>query len=390
MSDLKLKNLDKVIERIKSTSQNKGRVVIYADSDMDGIVSAIILNEIFKSLNDCYNDSEYIQFYFPCREIERYGLNNIALDFLAKFAPADLFTLDCGIGNFAEIDRAKELGFEVIVIDHHQILGRLPNALIIVDPHQEGEEYYFKEFANAGLMVKLAQEMITDQKRLNDIFALGALATIADRVPQIGENLEITQKGLSVLKNLDRLGFRTLLRHTEPDLDSLDDINLRIINPLNVAARIGKVSQTFLLLNSQDPVECEEIVKNLLEISRRKFEEKNKIINDVVLRVEKYQSFPPDFIFEGSKDWDAAAIGSACSDILKKYSRPVFLYKINENESSGSARLPKEYNGVKALEFCKDYLMAYGGHPPACGYSFKNENEKNFKDNLEKYFRLSL
>ncbi|HOU45610.1 MAG TPA: DHH family phosphoesterase [Candidatus Pacearchaeota archaeon] len=387
MSDLKLKNFDNVISQIKRCAKEGGKVVIYSDSDMDGIVSALIMAEIFRYLNDCYLNPEFLKFYFPCRETEKYGLNDEALDYLCGFAPALLFTLDCGISNFDEIVRAKKMGFQVIVIDHHQILGRLPDALYVIDPHQEGEEYPFHDFANAGLMVKLAEEIVKDEKRLNELLAFGALATIADRVPQIGENKEITEKGLAWLKDIDRLGFRTLLRHTEPDLSSLDDISLKIINPLNVSARIGKVSQTFILLDSKDPAECEEIVKNLLEINKRKFEEKIKIVNDVVSRIEKYKKFPPDFIFEGSTEWDPVSIGSAASDILKKYGRPVFLFKVRENDSIGSARLPKEYNGVKALEFSKDYLIGYGGHPPACGYTFRNRDVNLVKESLEKYFR---
>jgi single-stranded-DNA-specific exonuclease len=385
-----LLNFDNIVNAIKEYALAEKRVIVYADSDLDGLVSALIMAGIFRYLNPIYNDKNNLIFYFPEREKEGYGLNNNALEYLKQFSPAILFTVDCGVTNIKEIDIANDLGFECIVIDHHQILGHVPNARFVLDAHQPGETYEFKDFANAGLMVKLAKAIIEDKKIFNDLLAFGALATISDKVPVIGENKEIIDEGLEVLKDVDRLGFRTLLRNTEPDLSLMDDLILKVINPLNISINKDHVNQSFVLLDSNDPVLCEQIVKDLLESNRRKIEEKQKVINDVVGRVEKYQTFPPDFIFEGSKDWEPAPIGSACSDILKKYGRPVFLFKIYENESIGSARLPKEYNGVKALEFSKDYLITYGGHPPACGYRFKNENAQLVKESLSKYFRQNL
>lgn len=386
----KMLNFDNIVNAIKVYASNKTRVVVYADSDLDGLVSAKIMAEIFRYLNPEYKNKENLIFYFPEREKEGYGLNDNAVNYLKQFSPGVLFTVDCGITNFSQIDEMNNSGFETIVIDHHQVLGKIPNARFVLDPHQPDETYNFKDFANAGLMVKLAEAIIKDPKKYNEVLSLGALATISDKVPVVDENKVIIDKGLKVLKDVDILGFRTLLRNTEPDLESSEDVLLKIINPLNISINKDHINQSFLLLDTDDANLCEQIVRQLLDAVDKKLKAKQQIINDVVNKVEQYKNFPPDIIFEGSKDWDAVAIGSACSDILKKYGRPVFLFKIYDEYSIGSARLPKEYNGVKALDYSKELLLTYGGHPMACGYKFVNQNADLVKESIIKYFRQNL
>ena len=151
----KIKNIEKAAERIKKAVQNKERIILYGDSDLDGISSVVILEEAIKGLGghvDCA--------FFPDRETDGYGINLKALDMLKDKVPALLITLDLGIGNIEEVDIANKMGFEVIIIDHHEVLFGVPNASIIVDPKQKDDDYPFKGLANVGIAYNLCMELV--------------------------------------------------------------------------------------------------------------------------------------------------------------------------------------------------------------------------------------
>src|SRR3989344_4008952 len=140
----KIKNLEQAAERIKRAAQNSEPIIIYADSDLDGIASATILSEAVKNLG-----GKISAVAFPDRENDGYGINLRALDFLKDKAPALFITLDLGIGNVKEVALANDLGFEVIIVDHHEPLQSLPPASIIVDPKQAGDDSGITYVANA-------------------------------------------------------------------------------------------------------------------------------------------------------------------------------------------------------------------------------------------------
>ncbi len=198
----KIKNLEKAAERIKKAVQNNERIILYGDSDLDGISSVVILEEAIKSLG-----GKADSVFFPDRETDGYGINLKALDLLKDKAPALFITLDLGIGNSKEVEAANKMGFEVIVVDHHETLFGIPEAAIIVDPKQEADEYPFKGLANVGVTFNLCMELLgsgISENLKNSFLELAALGTIADMVPQVEQNQEIIEEGLRSLKNTFR------------------------------------------------------------------------------------------------------------------------------------------------------------------------------------------
>jgi len=190
----KIKNLEKAADRIKKAVANNERIILYGDSDLDGISSVVILEEAIKSLGG-NTDSVF----FPDRENDGYGINMNALSILKNKAPALFITLDLGIGNIKEVEAANKMGFEVLIIDHHETLVGTPKASIIVDPKQETDSYPFKGLANVGITFKLCEEMLgsgISKSLRNSFLELSALGTIADMVPQVDENQKIIEEGL--------------------------------------------------------------------------------------------------------------------------------------------------------------------------------------------------
>jgi single-stranded-DNA-specific exonuclease len=397
-----IKNLAKAAERIKEAIKKNENIVIYADADVDGVTSAIILKESI--CNVAYSDPKkykklpQIKFYFPNRKIEGYGLNKTAVEFLkGSFLPAGgkgkkidktlLVTLDCGITNFEEVKLARSYGFSVVIVDHHQVLEKMPKADIIVDPNQEGDET-FKKFANAGLAFKLAEELLGEsmsQGLRTSFLELAALATIADMMPEIEENSDIIIQGLAGIQQSQRPGIKVFFEIFDPnDFISKRDMIAKIISVLNVAsAREDHLHECFVLLTTGDYDQAKESGLLLLEKSIRHHEEIRGLEEEVKFIIAG-KGLP--IVFEGSKNWDIELLGAVASRIVRQTDKPVFVFKIGEETSRGSVRAPKGMDVVKAMASCSSLLEMFGGHPPAAGFTVKNENLEKFKDGLIEYF----
>ena len=381
---LEIKNLKKAAERIKEAIKNKERIILYGDADMDGVSSVIILKECIKNLG-----GDIAAVYFPDREVEGYGLNQHALKYLKKHAPALFIPLDLGIGNFEEIKLAKKMGFEVLIVDHHKILKKLPKAPIIIDPHQRGDKYPFKEFAAAGVVFKLTEAMLGKQLTpalRNNFLELAALATIADMMIQEEDNLEIVTMGLVSLKNTFRPGLKIFLNALENNSRSMAQ---KIISACHSAGTaINHLNEAYILLTSTSVEEAEPIAEELLEKSYLRHQRIKEITEEVEKRI--FKKGGESIVFEGDKDWPILMAGPASSKICNIYKKPVFLYSQREKDSQGAVRTPKGVDGVKPMIQCSKLLETYGGHPQAAGFRIKNKNLEKFKTCLIKYFQNQI
>ncbi len=383
------KGIKEVAKRVLKAAENKEKVIIFGDADLDGIASVVILQELFELLNPLYVQNNNLKVYFPDREEEGYGISLRALDFFANEPPALFFAVDCGISDFEAVKKAKKMGFEVIIIDHHQILGKLPKADIIVDPKQKDETYPFKEFAAAGLLYKLAQATLAQTKHpqvvQEKLLELAALATLSDQMPLKEDNREIVDKGMNALLTTQRQGLLALIDLGEADIQTDIDVFQKIIAPLNSSRLDKHIAQSFFLLTETSTRKAKLLAQRLIKQGQEKRNIIRLALEETVEEIEK-QKHEPMIIFKASKLWKAAASGALASKLLQRYKKPVFICKKGDTKSICSVRVPKEFDGVAAMTHCKKLLEVYGGHAPACGCRLKNENLLKFKKCLEKYF----
>lgn len=378
-----IKNLKKASERICLAAQKKEKVIIYSDTDMDGVGSAIILKETLKNLG-----LEPVDIYFPDREVEGYGITEPALVFLKKYAPALLVSLDCGIGNYREVDLANKMGFEVVIIDHHQPLDIIPKASIIVDPKQKGDEYPFKEFANVGITYKLCSEILKDKLTeglRQDFLQFAALATIADMMPRTDDNEAIIMEGLGYIKSSWRPGIKTLLEVLSAENLNLLDTAHKINSFLNIRSVGRRLPISYELLTALDEKTARELAEDLFEKGLEKKERIRLITEEVKERIAKKTGDP--IFFEGDKNWELVLLGVVASSLSQEYKKPVFLYRVGDDASHGSIRTPSGFNVVDAMKTCSDMLITYGGHPQAAGFKLSNEQVENFKKCLFEYYK---
>jgi single-stranded-DNA-specific exonuclease len=195
--------LTAAVKRLNEAIEKRHRIAIYGDYDVDGVCGIVILLECLQTLG------AQVEYYVPDRFEEGYGLNNAAVEKLAGQGIQLLVTVDCGINSVEEVDRANELGMEVIVTDHHTPEALLPAAQVIVNPRLGAPEKCI-DLCGAGVVFKLAQSLGSDlvsKRQLDEWIELAALATIADIVPLRGENRILVREGLASMKNTERPGL---------------------------------------------------------------------------------------------------------------------------------------------------------------------------------------
>ncbi|OGZ72249.1 MAG: hypothetical protein A2908_03860 [Candidatus Staskawiczbacteria bacterium RIFCSPLOWO2_01_FULL_38_12b] len=386
----KIKNLKEAAERIKTAVKNNEKIIIYGDSDCDGITSTVILQETIQNLpfdTAQGKGGKVDMVLFPNREDDGYGINARALKFLENKAPALFITLDLGISNVKEIEVLNEYGFEVIVVDHHQVLQSIPNAQIVVDPQQKDDTSEYKYLANVGLTFKLAEEILGREFSVNlknSFLELTALATISDMVPQIGDNKMFIEEGLRSLKHTFRPGLRAFL-DILGEGEVLSGEYYKVISALNAAESIDFKNESYDLLTSASPNRCMELAQDLISKTNYKQIKIKEITEEVERRIA--QKKDELIIFEGDPAWRLVLAGPVASILYNKYQKPTFIFKKGDSESAGSVRSTKELNSVEAMKTCRDFLITYGGHPQASGFRIKNENLERFKNSLNEYFK---
>ena len=378
---MEIKNLKKTAQRILKAIRNKENIILYGDADLDGVTSVIILKETIEKLG--YSACAV---YFPDREKEGYGISEIGLNSLTPQLLKDaghalLIALDLGITNFKEVKQAKELGFEVIIIDHHETLDRLPEAKIIVNPKQKGDRYPFKGLATVGIVFKLSEVLL--ENKMSEILRknfleLTALATIADMMPREKENKIFIEEGKLSLENSQRLGIRAFF--SPPPLFSkkwwgVEQKLSRFISILNVREVKAQLPASYRLLTTSSFKEAKEIIEKLLAKNKLRREK----IKQMLMMIEKEIYLREPIIFAGGPNFEFSLISIVASRICQKYKKPTFIYKKLQNEATGTVRTPSGINSVLLMKKCSEELLTFGGHPSAAGFRIKNENLAKFK-----------
>lgn len=380
-----IKNIDETAQRVQRAAANQEKIILFADADLDGVCSLIILEETIKSIG-----GKVAIVYFPDRDNEGYGLNAIAVDFLKRQSPALLITLDCGIGNFQEVKDANTAGLEVIIIDHHQVLGNLPEgASLIVNPKQPADSYPFKNLANTGIVYYLAKTILAEglSPSLNQSFLeLAALATIADMMEEQADNKMIIDKGLATFLKTARPGLKVLVDLLAIESKSVRAVAQKIVAVLNITELANHLPKSYNLLTAIEEKQGRSLAAVLFQKSQERYLAITNMVSEVDFLVNESE-LEGVIIFAGNPVWPQVLTGAVASRICNKYQKPTFVFKVGLKVSRGSVRTPKGVDGVEALKSCHEFLSVYGGHAQAAGFTCSNGQTTALKSCLESYFK---
>ncbi|MFA5737074.1 MAG: single-stranded-DNA-specific exonuclease RecJ [Candidatus Paceibacterota bacterium] len=384
-------DIETAARRIIDAIYRKEKIIIFGDYDADGIPGALVIESFLKRIG--YND---FAVYIPDRHLEAHGLTIKAVETFVKEKAGLIITVDCGITNIEAVDKANELGLDVIITDHHLTQVKIPQALAVVDAKREDDKYPFKMLSGCAVAFKLVQ-VILGIERFNIpegwekwLLDLVAISTISDMVPLEGENRVLAHFGLKVLKKTRRLGLQTLLGMLKirPAYVSEDDIGFMIGPHLNSAGRMSQASQAYYLLRTDDEIEAVTIAKHLVE----KNKERRTLVDFILKETESLlvnKKLSPVLVI-GNPRWGLGVLGLAANRLLEKYERPVFLWSRNSNgEIKGSCRSDGTVDLVELMNKAggKKYFKAFGGHAVAAGYSLVEGKEKELEKKLNDAYK---
>lgn len=378
-------DMEKAVQRIVWAIESKERIVIFGDYDADGIPGASILSSLFKKIM-------YPNFsvYIPDRYEEKYGLSVFAIEKFAEEGTRVVITVDCGITDFLPAERARELGIDLIITDHHLPHAELPNAFAVINHKREGDLYPFKFLSGAGTAFKLAQALVRVpslgippgwEKWLLDLVAI---ATICDMVPLVGENRALAHFGLRVLRQTRRPGLVTLFRKTRLDAATLteDDIGFTIGPRINIASRMSHGKLALELLTTDNWAHARAIVDTLEKLNR----ERKGLVQSMIEEVKVFHEKDRPILFVGSNDWKVGIISAAANRLLEEYGRPVCLWTTNNRgEVKGSFRSDGSVSVLALFERAggRGLFVDYGGHEHSGGFSVLPERLEELRDRLE-------
>jgi len=386
-----LPDIDKAVERIRRAIGEGEKVLIYGDYDADGVTATSLLILLFAQFG------QKPGYYIPHRVDEGYGLHAEAIEAAAADGVGLIVTVDCGISSVAEVERARELGIDVIITDHHEPGREVPNACAVVNAKLTGCLYPYRELAGVGVAFKLAWALgqafspakrVTSEFRrfLVDAMGLVALGTVADVVPLTGENRVFAAFGLQALQGSAQPGMVALIRQVGIEGKALSprDVSFKLAPRLNAAGRLGAADVCVELLTCDSPERAAEIASELDECNRSR----QRVQAAIVTSAREQLLSDPQWeerrsIVLADSEWHAGVLGIVASKLTEEFHRPTILLAIDGDQVRGSARSVPGVNMFAAIDACGDLLTSYGGHSGAAGVRMPLAQLDAFRERFE-------
>ncbi len=377
-------DMEKATDRIIKAIKNKEKILIYGDYDVDGITSTTVLKKFLKERGV---NTDY---YIPNRLQEGYGLNNEALEKIAKRGVQLMITVDCGISAVEETEFARRLGIEIIITDHHEPGEFLPNALAVVDAKVKTNQYPFNQLAGVGVVFKLIQALSIklglDEKEYLKYLDLVCLGTISDIVPLVDENRVIAKLGLKLVNVTKNLGLKTILMSSGYKIIDSNTVSFGIAPRINACGRIGTAEEALQLLLSENQEEVLKLTDNLNRYNRERQEKEKEILTEAIKQIDINEKKNPAIIL-GGDGWHHGVIGIVSSKITEMYFKPSILVGFEGNDGKGSGRSIPGIDLHETILKCGKNLEKYGGHAMAVGLSVKKEKFEAFKEETNEYLK---
>ena len=375
-----MKGMRDAVERIRRAIANNEKILIYGDYDVDGTTAVVLLRKAIEMAGG------HADYHVPHRVREGYGMREDVIERAAREDVKVLISVDTGIRDAAVVAKARELGIDSIVTDHHlPDEGAMPQALAVVNPNQPGCDYPEKGLAGVGIAFKLAQALLGGldwppvrlASVLRSMLKIVAIGTVADLAPLLGENRVIAKVGLEELLRPRHPGLKALL-----DVSGLSnkaslsagDIGFRIGPRLNAAGRMDTARAVIDLFEAETFEQAMPIAQSLDRLNAERQAAEQEIVDEVVARLIKAP--PTDvapFIVMYGEGWHPGVIGIVASRVVDRFHRPTIVLSADSATglAVGSGRSIPGFHLLEALESVSGIFERFGGHRQAAGCTVK-------------------
>jgi single-stranded-DNA-specific exonuclease len=375
-----LTGMREAVDRVLGAVARRERIVVHGDYDVDGITSTVIVRRAIEILGGD------VTHFVPDRLRDGYGLQPATVERLQAAGATLIISVDCGIRATEAAVRARELGIDLIITDHHEPSSRLPPALAVINPKRPDCAYPDKHLAGVGVALKLVQGLLgaSDQARaaLPHFVKVAAIGTLADAVPLVGENRIIARYGLESLSTGPHgVGLEALLDETGLTGRTVDSFHVSfVLAPrLNAAGRMksADVALNLLLMRGRDgdaKTQARDLARQLSAENARRQEQEAAILAEARHVIEgDPQIGAQNMLIVASEGWHRGVIGIVASKLVELYGKPTLVLSIEDGVAHGSARSIPAFDLLGALESCADVCLRLGGHRHAAGVTLEAE-----------------
>jgi single-stranded-DNA-specific exonuclease len=383
----RLTDLGPAVERLQAAIANRERIAVHGDYDVDGVTSTVILRRALELLG-----ADVIHF-LPERMRDGYGLQPAAVDRLHAQGARVIVSVDCGIRSGEAALRARELGLDLIITDHHEPDGSsLPQALAVINPKRHDCQYPDKHLAGVGVALKVVQALCTNAGRqawMPAFIKIAAIGTVADVVPLVGENRVIAKLGLDTLsRGRHQVGLRVLLESANLLGKTLDSfhIGFMLAPRINAAGRMSTPDLAARLLLASDESMAEEargLATQLNDENTRRQTEEATIVAEAKKLIENDPLVGAhNVLVVGGEGWHRGVIGIVASKLVDAFHKPAIVLSYDGEEVHGSCRSIPAFDMLAGLESCAELFVKFGGHRQAAGLTMERGRVKEFRDRI--------
>jgi single-stranded-DNA-specific exonuclease len=382
-----LPDMDKAVKRLVKARKQQEKITIYGDYDIDGLTATTVLLEAFEKFG-----FENVDAFIPNRFVEGYGLTVDAVERIAATKSTLIVTVDCGSLSEVEIIRARELGVDVVVTDHHNVAPIQPPAVAVINPKRSDHTYPFIDLAGVGVAFKLVQALQTkldglpigQEKWLLDLVALG---TVCDVVTLVDENRTYVYWGLKVMAKSHRPGLKALMAvaAVEPSKVNARSLGFGLGPRMNASGRLETAQYSLDMLRATSGMDALEKAQRLDEFNKERRIDQNRIFNEAIIQAEVYKDLP--VLVVSGQNWNHGIVGIVAAKLLEKYKKPTYVLEEMGEESKGSARSYGDFSAVDAIRASDDIITKGGGHTLAAGVTLPTTNISAFRDRVNEFYR---
>lgn len=394
----RLTGMREAVTRLRQAIERGELILLYGDYDADGTTAVVLLKKAIELAGGT------VRYHVPHRFREGYGMRSEVVEQAARQGIRLILSADTGIRSMDAVQRARQLGLDVIITDHHLPDAQLPPATAILNPNQPGCDYPDKNLCGAGLAFKLAQALFRSLgwpearlRRLEESFLkLAAIGTVADVVPLTGENRILVKQGLDGLRKVRNPGLRALLKNagiTEGDRPSAGQVAFRIAPRINAAGRMADAAEVIRLFLTEDPQTAAELAARLESWNQERQQAESEIMARILeqCRAEPITPQRKALVFAG-EHWHRGVVGIVASRLVEEFHRPCFVLSLDPQAGTahGSGRSIPPFHLLGALEAMSELFQRFGGHHQAAGVTLAAERVMEFRRRLNEYAAMRL